>query len=549
MSKIGQKIPNLHLQRGRGGSGGGDVTVKNGDEVIGTFPILRFEGQDVNAVAGMGEAIIQIPPSAYVPNFNTAGAFVGDFATSTRFVAAPTVEGTPYKIGDWSAGSSRPCTNATQIVHTNANLFSISDNTTTTMRVEVFDADGITSLRMHQIVLTGNTDVTLNDIRIQITGFAADNDKYKAKVTSTVNINNILPEGGRFSVRLTHNNGGINYIKNQSHIFYDPNPINPTITNPTFSENVATIVKISGVNFYGAGSTFNTSIGSINNINNRSYPQPFINISGAELGLPQLNLSGNNLTGWTNVYSNTGASYNNSGWAITASNFYNLGSVKVQGRWLDWITNAYQDSLTVSVAISTYVNNATRIFEDFRNETRRLKDDFTTVWNSAESLTVADTGDGLQALNSQLVYPQIDFTTYNPDMGTQPNYAGLSGDKVWKSRFFFTGVNKSNGIFRFSSHNITEGDITSKDVDILISIDKVNWFTLSEDYPGGSLSDGQGCRINPGDYNMGNNQLRFTLGTGKFTDASSEWGIYFKIIYKEAASAKFIDSFEITDWV
>jgi hypothetical protein len=94
--------------------------------------------------------------------------------------------------------------------------------------------------------------------------------------------------------------------------------------------------------------------------------------------------------------------------------------------------------------------------------------------------------------------------------------------------------------------------IIDKDIDIQISLDKINWYTLTEEYVGGSLINGAGCRIEPDTYKLDiNNQLRFTLGTGKFTNLASAWGIYFKIIYKDNVNGKslFIDSFEIIDWV
>ncbi len=390
-----------HEILGVGGSGSGPgVIVKDEGATVGTFSSINFVGNQVAAIAGTGEAIIQIPPSSYAPYFNQAGALVADITTTSRIVSTPTAEGTPYKIGSWTGGTSHPCSNVGSLVYQSSGLFSIKDNTSTTIKVDVLDADGVTVIATHTETLTGNIDITTDNIRIEITGFTTDTDKYKASFRSTINLAAILPQGGRYSVRITHTNTGDGgpYVKLQSDIFYDSNPVNPTITNPTLSENTPVIVNLSGINFYGSGSTFNAGVADIDNINNRSYPSTFLNIIGSDFGLPQLNLTGANLTGWTSAYDNTNASYTNAGWAITQTNIFNKGSLKSQARWVDWVNGSLQDSITISALVSTYINNSTRIYEDFRNESRRLKSDYTTSWDSTQSLSSYEGGNGLQVI-------------------------------------------------------------------------------------------------------------------------------------------------------
>ncbi len=94
--------------------------------------------------------------------------------------------------------------------------------------------------------------------------------------------------------------------------------------------------------------------------------------------------------------------------------------------------------------------------------------------------------------------------------------------------------------------------LLAKDVDIQMSLDKINWYTLTQDYLGGALSNGAGCRVETDVYNLTlNGQLKFTLGTGKFTNATSDWGIWYTITYKDNINGRssYIDSFEIIDWV
>ena len=536
-----------------GGSGLAELPVKDEGVAVGNAKSFNFVGNDVQAVAGTGgEIIIQIPPSPYAPFFNNPGALVGNVTAVNRLVSNPTAEGTPFKLGDWLAGSSRACINTTSMVYQTGGDFSIQDNSTTTVKVEILDADGVTVIATNTQTITGNLDNTVNDIRIEIFNFSDDSDRYKARFRTTINIQNILPEGGRFSVKITHDNklSGV-YGKEQLNLFLDTNPVNPTMNNPTLSENTPSLVYLSGVRFYGTGSTFNVGIANINNINNRSYVSNFIQINGVEIGVPLMNIQGAGLNSWDTQFNNTGATYLNSGYSVVSPNFYNKGNLKIQARWIDWITNAYQDSLTISAIISTYTDNSTNKLEDFRNESKRLMSDYTTAWDSQQYLNSYDGNNGLQVINSKLIYPQEDFTIYNPDISNQPDYSLVSGDKVFIRRFWIDNISKSNGVLTFGGHNITETMITNKDVEIKVSIDKVNWFIVNDDYLGGTINDGDGCRVDIGAYALNiNNSIKFTLGTGKFTSAGSLWGIWVQIIYKDTVSGKGaeIDSVQMSDW-
>ena len=550
MRGIGTLAFTHEIGQGGGGEGGEGVRLKDElDNDLGVFTTIKFVGSDVRILPSMGEAIIQIPPSDLSPFFNQSGALVNNITTVNRGIAAPTAEGTPYYLGDWTAGTQKPTINVSSIQYNCSNLFSIFDNITTKMKVEVIDYSGTTNLAEHEITITDNINVIQNNIRIEIYDFTIEGIKFAAKFRCTINIGSLLPNGGRFGVRITHDNAddGI-FTKQQLNLFRDANPTNPSKFNPTFSEHTPTINQISGIKFYGNNSRFNVNIGGIDNINNQTWPGILLNIDGSDFGLPGLNINTSNLNNWTNKHDHLLANYSNNNWIINVPNFFNKGSLSIQSRWIDWVNGAWQQSTSFDSLISTYTNNNSRIFEDFRNELKRLSSNCTTLWDSAISLDVFDDGLGLQAIGSKLIYPQEDFTNLNPDGGSQFNYNGLTGDRHWHGFFYFTNTSKSNGIFRLSGHNITEGDIGTK-FELHISLDKLNWFNCSEDYLGGSINHGDGCRINSDTYNMSNNQIRFTLGTGTFTNSSSNWGIWWKIIYKSTATDKYIDSLEITDWV
>ena len=104
----------------------------------------------------------------------------------------------------------------------------------------------------------------------------------------------------------------------------------------------------------------------------------------------------------------------------------------------------------------------------------------------------------------------------------------------------------------FSEHNITELDISNKNVIILISLDGIDWFDLGGDYLGGVLNNGDYCRINSDVNTLSiNNRIEFTFGTGKYTSETSGngWGIYFKIIFKSTVKTKYVGSLDLINWI
>lgn len=542
--------------------GGGDITILNEDVVIADkVKRINFIGSDVSAVVDALDPFqvnvsvpISLQSSFYNTNTGINSATVPNIATANRNIANP--KGV-YDIGDWVVPTSRPCTNNASITYTNANFFSILNNTGTTFTAEVLGADGTTVLATHSITITGNSDTTVNNIRINLTGFSVEETKYKAKVSVTVNLNAIIPQGGRFSIKLTHNNGadGI-FTKTQNNIFYDSDVNPPVISNPTFSINTPIFKYISGVKYYTKGTTVNVGIGNLNYLNDRSYPNIQSQIIGTNIGTPQINLAGADLSGWNNDYDNINSSYSKTDWTITTDNLYKKENVFVQARWIDWSNNALQDSISQPLLIDTYLQNRTRIVEDFNNESFRLKKDY-TIWDSTQKInTYTNNTDALQLENSALIYPQNSFTSFNPDTASQPDYTGLTGNRQFISYFFFTGTSKSNGIFSLGSHNITETDITNNDFKLEISLNGTDWFNCNESYFGGTLLNGDGCRIDNLNYNLSNNRIRFTLSTFFTSNSTGSsiggyWGLFFRITYADTIRGKelSIGSISILDWI
>ncbi len=523
-----------------------------GVEISSTVNRINFVGADIESSLAGNKINVYVPPPNFCSHFNTTDgvtdALIDDIPAFTRRIAAPLNEGNPFKIGDWVAGNSYKSTNENFLTYETNEDFSLV-NETTEITVTVYDADNLSVLSSHWMMITGNISVTNNNILINISDYSSDQFKFKAKFRCVVDIASIIPNGGRFSIKIEHNNGveGV-FVKEQSDIFYDNQPFLAVIDNLNINENNIILKQISGVYYYDLNTSFNVNLATINYHNSNSYQMSSsIEINGEDYGLNLLSLDSTHLSNWTNIYNDINSFYTNNNWLIIQPNIFRQINAKIKARINDWSIGSWIYSSEKNILIDTYTDNSTSIFEDFRNESRRLQSDYATPWDSSHDL---NSNDGLQLKNSQLIYPSEDYTSYNPFSTSQPNYLNLTGVRYFRSRFYHTNISHSNGRFQLLNHNINENNIINHNILIEISLDKTNWYIVNDLYVGGSLSNGSGCRINADVYNLNlNNQIEFTLGTGGFTDASSEWGIWYRISFDENYFAKYIGSFEIVNWI
>ena len=533
---------------GTGGTGTWDI-YDEGVLVSSGITKVNLVGADVNCFEGSpGEVTIYIPSASFSSHFNTTdgitNAVPSNVATTNRYVAAPTSEGTPYKIGDWTAGNLYPTTRAATLAYSTPEKFSIANNTSTTITVKVYGADSITVLDTvtGTIVGDGTFTSTSTFVTATISGFVTETIRYAASLAVNINIAGILPNSGRFSVEIIHNDAGTSYSFGQNNIFYDTEPSIASLTSVTIAPTVGgeVIGKVSGVPYYSTGTQFTVTAAGIDNINADTYPSTVLDITGAGIGLPALAITTSGLTGWTNVHSNTGASYQKTDWAINAGSYCTSSAQTAQAKVNDWTAGTLVNSNSLNYRIQTYADNSTRVYEDFRGETNRLTSVY-GAWDNNQVITSYDGTNGLIVECSRLVYPTKNYTTYNP---AGPNYSGLTGNRVYYRRFWHTGTSHSNGILHMGDTNIVETDIVNSAVKIDISLDGVQWYSCNVDYLGGALSNGSGCRINADTRKNG--YIEFTLGTGKFTDAASSWGILVRITY--TTTNKYLGIFEITNW-
>ncbi len=242
----------------------------------GTVTELNVIGEDIELRVVGNRANIYSPVIEYVSHFHTSdgstNSTVADFSTTSRYISSPTSEGVPFGIGDWSGGESHSAIQSSSFAMSTNDYFSIY-GTSSTLTVTVYGASGGT-LATHVVVLSGDYSQTTENINIVISNFGVDNplDTFKSKAlfNLSVNISSLLPNGGRFSVKVVHyNSGDGSYTKEQNNVFYDPNSVSSSIGSVTVSESVGLAVtrRLSGKYCYIKDSAFSVQVNNINNLN------------------------------------------------------------------------------------------------------------------------------------------------------------------------------------------------------------------------------------------------------------------------------------------
>jgi len=486
------------------------------------------------------------PPTVYASYYNnnngSTNAVVPDIPEQNRRVANPNTGS--YALGDWVAGSLQGCISG-QVLNFNTPEATLFDNDTgVTLEANVYDHTGVTKLATHVTgVISGNTDATVDNIRIRSTNWATNFDKFKARILVTINLDTILASNsGRCKVEIIQHNDTLGAYDKTQEFFYDTQPQTAALTGLTFSENTPVISWLSGVQYYAANSSFNIGLTDIDYINADSYPTNFINIHGANIGLPGLDLEGLNLTSWTTNDDNTNASFSKTDWQINAPNIYVLGNQHVSAYPIDWANGTEINSASLNMAVNTYTDSSTRTFEGFSGEVSRLESDLSTSWLSNNDLSSYDGGNSLQIIPEKLKYPNFNYTSTSPNAGSQRDYSSLSNDRYYYREMHTSGATESNGLFEI--FGVTEADITSDDFKLEISKDNgTTWYNCNEPYAGGVLADGDGCRVEDDIYTMTlNNKLKFTFGTGGFSSS-----VHLRISMPDTSTVE-VESIELTDW-
>jgi hypothetical protein len=459
-----------------------------------------------------------------------------------------------------SASTNVDCINwaAGQNISYNSGYFTIDHPSNNELYIQVIKGGDNTILNASTCSIltsqTGSQGVTNSIItNFKIVNIQAEVNRWKCFFTANVNLQQAYISTGatggaqfyvniinkRISQNLTYSLVSTNNSNNSPSVWLDRELATASIGTPLISQNGLLTKALSGVNYITSGSNFAISISNINNINNGSYPTNFLELNLSQYLMSTQYITSSVLTGWTNSFSNVGASLNTNYSIGSTNNSTVNSSAAILVRAIDWSAGSYVSSSTASILIDTLTALPTRVYDDFTTESDstypRLQSDLTTAWVSATNLASIDSGNGLELSQSRLIYPTRNYIPYIPT--NTANYTSLTGTRVWRRKLYSgnNAITYGNGIFTFSDTNITESMLSSSDLLLEIG-DGTNWYSLNNSYTSGALNNGDGCRINSSNYNLtnGTKQISFTLGVLNLSV------LYIKISYTDTATGKSI---------
>ena len=286
---------------------------------------------------------------------------------------------------------------------------------------------------------------------------------------------------------------------------YSNSTPNPTFaTTPTATPTGPALKYLSGITYYGIGSTFSLSFASNPGIYNRCYnPNQVFRVAGTGLVTKNVGLAAPPLysdaldrTG-ANVYSVTLDASNQSSFL----KYFTVTLFKAHG------SSVASTSGTLTKAVNTYGNISTNTYEAFQDEAYRVSIGTTTAWNSAVTLSNGN----LQVRSGTLTYPVVaDYDAEYP--GAAPH--SFTGDQEYQRFFYKTSA--STGSLTFGG--ITYSQISpygTGDVNALIYLDNDSrWFDLGTPQ-GSNANDGtsRASAFSSQVYGSSGNTLNWSLGT------------------------------------
>lgn len=501
----------------------------------GTVELTRNDDGSVKVQIGENQN-----SSSWNSNDGVTDGSVANIAT-TNYIMSDAA-GAAFKIGDWTAGQTKPCTKSNSISFKSAgNIhFNIGDNE---WQVVVFDADGSTKLVDATIttvvtgdgdsMVTGWTDGTpsgtgATNVTYSLAG-KANETNYPSAVggmaipTFTFNLANILPDGGRFKVQIT----GCGGTFTSPDMFYI-NGETPAVASVDLELTDTNEKQISGVKYVAASSTVTYTTGDITNLNNQAGVTNKLAVTGTGVSVATP-VTSSGLTGYTTAWDNVSTL---SATRSLAGNFKGTTvSVNVTPE------NAFAKGTQVSKALSnvninTYAETAsTDSTETFLTEGKRLKSDLTSAWDSTATLVG---GTDLQVIPGEgLVYPTTDYSAIATPAGN-PNYSGMSGAKYFYRKFIAGSGTVFGGTLEMAGlgANFNNAAFTAE-----LSIDGGGtWYSL-KDARGGA---------NPNGINTGYSGSTVSFSYPGTTSSEAANGVLVKIGWTEALSSVKISKMTVT---
>jgi hypothetical protein len=407
-------------------------------------------------------------------NFD-AGATAGEFGIGTWNIT-----------NDFTSNTTRLVTNSGVIssaflTNDYFNCYGPSaDGTGTTMSFRVYNSSNNIVSSIENFVISENNTNTNQNITILVDEFLDDNDRKKAKVSGSINIGNIIPNGGRFYYNITHYNGkpGDEILSFTSSNFFFDAPSNQIGSNSTanisgditFFEGVTNIKYHSGVAYYDNNTTFGVTVSGINLLNEITFPtdrqiQLTANNMPINSGLaPNINLmrglaNGSKgpaaITGWSIDWNSTSLTFSTTA-QVNQSNVYIPGFTANNSNVISLTasSNISSDIFDYGVADSktslsrlmlfdtTPSSNGTHNNNPIIGEGNRLSVSNLLNGGGGSLSFVSNSpisGDELQYIFGRIIYPQYNFNLFSPLSNTSVDYSNLSASN--KTFEIYTNLN------------------------------------------------------------------------------------------------------------
>lgn len=556
-----------HANCGSGSGISGINVYDEGSLVCSNATDLNFIGSDVLADGTNCPTVdIYIPPPNYASHFNTTdgstNGTVVEPSYTNRYISQPTSPGNPFTIGSWTPGTQHPATaNATQTWVTAEQISFLSGSY---FDIIIRDGDGNIVDQLTTPSLNGNYtgSSSSNGINLTISNWSPDQDKYKADFNLNLDYLNLFGGNSQsFTVDITHYDGADgNFTYSLNQVFFDRNALQVSVQSISFLQNTINSSKyLSGVRFYDIGDTFDLG-GVYANVNKDTWPEPVAHYDPSQMAISVFDIHHSDFSGYSLVHDDTPANFADTR-AIDIHNYRRICTAATITTYInDWSSNEDSDNTSFIALIDTYAPSSDDTHEYFDDERYRVTPDYDidtapssalgeANWDSTVALgSAAPYDNGLQVINSTLIYPGQDFSNCNPS--GNPDYSGLTGNRVYL-RFYQSTISHTNGTLRIVGPprpDIENGVVL---VELCVTANGAydgtpqhgtQWLDLSQWYNSATFqgANGDGCRTGGS-----GNDYTFTLGS--FSTYYANNCLLIRVTMPDTYTGT-IDEISIIDW-
>lgn len=537
----------------------------NGKQVGTEITSLNFAGTTTITVGDDGVAKIQIGDNMNSSIFGEAAnskAATGNNGTHTSNVGSltsiiiPDATGANFKIGNWTVGETKSVGTKATTINAGSTGWIHFDEGASVWTVTVYGESKDVIIAQAQITTDAqfNTDGTFNKIAQEtkyIVGSAgislslantAREDNYpsavgaRGKVTFTINVSTLVPNGGRFSFEIVPPTG-TTYKSAEMFKLVGVTPSIGAISLEDITDEYG-IATYSGVN-YITTAEFKSSIAGLSGVwNNAATANALKAITTTGLSGVNSNIAASTLVS-SKLWSASGVYTDDT---ISLASAFSGNSVSVNYS----LSNAFGTANGTAATVSNYnFNNkgtataASNAEETFVNESKRkLTNSIETTWDSNASLLSGDYAYELQVIpGTGLTFPKTNYDGYTQPE-TNPDYTKTStGVTRFFTRYFktTTSSNRSNGSLTLAGLGTGYNDA---DFVALISIDNgVTWYNMKSPRGAASTVNLNGTSVSATGINTGyaSDKISFSF-PGTTATAGNSDNIIVKIGWTKAES-------------